>query len=241
MIRHGGTSVAAGGAAGGVGTVRAPATVRPGSIAIMGGSFDPIHLGHLAAAEEAREALGLERVLFVPAGVPPHKPGGTVASVADRVAMVEVAIAGNPAFELSRLEVDRPGPSFTADTVDALATDARRLGRAPDLTVILSAETFRDLPTWHEPARLLRSARIAVVPRAGYPATDPEWIAGLSGEVPDLEDRVDILDGPSLDVSSTEIRARVAAGRSIRYLVPAAVADHIARSGLYIDRRTARS
>lgn len=216
----------------------APARVRPGSIGIMGGTYDPIHLGHLAVAEEAREVLGLERVLFVPAAVPPHKPEGTVAPVGDRVAMVALAIAGNDAFELSLVEVERPGPSYTSDTVEELAELERQAAREPDLTLILSAETFADLPTWHAPDRLLASARIAVVPREGYPAPDRVWVAA---RFPGREDRITLLDGPRLGVSSTGIRDRVRVGRSIRYLVPPAVAEHIARRSLYLDRRTPRS
>lgn len=210
------------------------AALRPGSVGIMGGTFDPIHLGHLAVAEEAREALGLERVLFVPAGLPPHKPEGVAASVAERVAMVELAIAGNPAFALSRLDVDRPGPSYTADTVARLAIDARTRGGASDLTLIMSAETLAGLPSWHEPERLLAACRIAVVPREDYSAPELAW---LQAHFPGLEGRFDLLDGPRLGISSTGIRERVAAGRSIRYLVPEAVERHIADHALYIDRR----
>lgn len=195
---------------------------RP-SIGLMGGTFDPIHVGHLAIAEEARDALGLDRILFVPAGTPPHKPASEVTATDHRVAMVALAIADNPHFELSRIEVDRPGPSYTVDTVEQLAEDA-------EVTVILSAETFRELPTWHEPERLLAAAFVAVVPREGYPAPDPSWLASA---FPGREDRVRYLEGPRFDLSSTALRARVAAGRSIRYLVPPAVAAYIADNGLY--------
>lgn len=197
-------------------------------LGLMGGTFDPIHLGHLAVAEEAREALGLDRILFVPAGRPPHKKAVDVSSVEHRVAMVELAIAENPGFELSRIEVDRPGPSYTVDTVEQLASGGQ------DVTVILSAETFAELPTWHEPERLFEAARVAVAPRWGYPAPDPGWLAGA---FPGREDRVTYLEGPRLGVSSTALRERVAAGRSIRYLVPAPVAAYIDRHHLY--RRTA--
>lgn len=213
---------------------RAPvtATGRP-SIGVMGGTFDPIHVGHLAVAEEAREALGLQRILFVPAGTPPHKAAADVSPARHRVAMVELAIADNPAFELSRIEVERSGPSFTVDTVEALTGDA-------DVTLILSVETFRELPTWHEPARLFDAARLAVVPREGYPAPEPQWLAAT---FPGRDDRVSYLEGPRLGLSSTAIRARVAAGRSIRYLVPDGVAEYIAANDLYrtpsAERRTA--
>jgi nicotinate-nucleotide adenylyltransferase len=196
----------------------------------MGGTFDPIHLGHLAVAEEARESLGLQRILFVVAGRPPHKDSADVTAVEDRLAMVALAIAGNDAFELSRIEVDRPGPSYSADTVAELHRLERDAGRNPDLTLILSAETFADLPAWHEPRRLLGLARVAVVPREGYPAPEPGWLAR---NVPGQEDRVDFLEGPRLGLSSTALRARVAAGRSIRYLVPDAVAGYIAEHELY--------
>jgi nicotinate-nucleotide adenylyltransferase len=200
-------------------------TVRAGKVAIgvMGGTFDPIHVGHLVIAEWAREALALDRMLFVPAGQPPHKPAGEVTAVEHRVAMVELAIGDNPTFELSRIEVDRSGPSYTVDTVEELAADH-------DVAVILSAETFRELPTWHEPDRLFAAARVAVVPREGYPAPDPAWLAAT---FPGRENRVTYLDAPHLGVSSTDIRARVAAGRSIRYLVPASVEAYIATNNLY--------
>jgi len=204
----------------------------PVSLGVMGGTFDPIHLGHLAVAEEAREVLDLDRILFVPAGRPPHKPAGEVTSMEHRLAMVELAIADNPAFELSRIEIDRPGPSYTVDTLEALAATGDRI------TVILSAETFAELPTWHEPWRLFEAARVAVAPRWGYPAPDPDWLAAT---FPGREDRVSYLEGPRLGVSSTALRARVAAGRSIRYLVPQPVAAYIAANNLYTARRNASS
>lgn len=213
----------------------------------MGGTFDPIHVGHLAIAEEAREALELDRIVFVPAGRPPHKPAGTAADPERRFVMVQLAIADNPAFAVSRIEIDRPGPSYTADTVEALAgrdrrsRDGSRVGPrdAPgaddvtDLTLILSAETFSELPTWRQPERILDVARLAVVPREGYPAPDPQWLAKA---FPGREARVAYLDGPLVGVSSTDIRERVQAGRSIRYLVPAAVETYIAANHLYRPR-----
>jgi nicotinate-nucleotide adenylyltransferase len=200
------------------------------ALGIMGGTFDPIHLGHLAIGEEAREALSLDAVLFVPAGEPPHKPVGAVTAAAHRVAMVGLAIADNPSFELSTVEIERAGPSYTVDTVEELAR--RRSGT--DLYLIVSAETFAQLPTWHEPDRLFASARIAVVPREGYPAPDPAW---LGDAFPGREARVTYLEGPRLGLSSTAIRERVASGRSIRYLVPSAVDAYISDHDLYRTER----
>jgi nicotinate-nucleotide adenylyltransferase len=200
-------------------------SARP-RIGMMGGTFDPIHLGHLAIADDVRDALSLERILFVPAGAPPHKAAAEVTAVEHRVAMVAVAIADNPAFELSRIEVDRPGPSFTVDTVEQLSAEF-------EVTVILSAETFHELPTWRAPDRLFAAARVAVVPREGYAAPDPAW---LSTTFPGREDRVTYVEAPHLGVSSTGIRARIAAGRTVHYLVPAAVAAYIAEHGLYRAR-----
>lgn len=193
------------------------------SVGMMGGTFDPIHVGHLAIADDVRDALALEKILFVPAGAPPHKLAAEVTAVQHRVAMVQAAIAGNSAFELSRIEVDRPGPSYTVDTVGQLAATFA-------VTVILSVETFHELPSWHEPDRLFAAARVAVVPREGYAAPDPAWLAQT---FPGREDRVRYVEAPHLGVSSTGIRARVAAGRTIRYLVPAAVASYIDEHGLY--------
>ncbi|HSO29581.1 MAG TPA: nicotinate-nucleotide adenylyltransferase [Candidatus Sulfomarinibacteraceae bacterium] len=199
-------------------------------VGIMGGTFDPVHLGHLAIAEAARDALELGRVLFLPAGVPPHKPGTITASAEDRVAMVERAIAGNPAFALSRVDVDRDGPSYTADSMHLIAAAERAAGREPDLVLIMSAETLAGLPDWHDPERLLDACRVAVVPRAGHSVPDRAWLAA---HFPGRTDRFVALDGPRLEISSSQIRDRVATRRSIGDLVPEAVETYIADHGLY--------
>jgi nicotinate-nucleotide adenylyltransferase len=209
-----------------------PAPTVPGSLGILGGTFDPIHLAHLAVAEEVRELLGLEHIRFVPAGRPVHRPSPPVASAEDRLAMVDAAIAGNPAFESSRAEVDRPGPSYAVDTLEEFAAEARAAGREPDLTFILSAEAYAGLPTWRDPARILELCRMAVVPRPDARPVDPATVAA---RIPGAERRTILLDGPSLAVSGSMIRARLAAGRSIRYLVPASVAAYIDDHSLYAD------
>ena len=197
------------------------------AIGLMGGTFDPIHVGHLAIAEDVREQLDLERVVFLPAGQPQLRSGPPAASAADRAAMVELAIAGNPAFTIDRQEVDRPGPTFAVDTLEALHAEA---GGAPDPWFILSAEALLGLPRWKSPDRVLQLTRLAVVPRAGTPTPDQAW---LESTFPGRGDRVAFMDGPLLDVSGTAIRARIRAGRSIRYLVPDAVRDYIKDHDLY--------
>jgi nicotinate-nucleotide adenylyltransferase len=203
-----------------------------GATAILGGTFDPPHLGHLAIADDVREALGLAAVLFVPAGIPPHKPDRLVSAPSHRVAMVRSAIAGNRAFRLSRVEVDRPGPSYTADTVDLLRREASRRGSDERHVLILGGESLAELITWHEPERLLRSCHLAVVERPGYRTPGRPW---LGEHFPGLEDRVVFLAGPRLCHSSSDIRRRVSEGRSIRYLVPPRVAAYIDRHRLYAD------
>lgn len=210
--------------------VPGPAPVVPGSLGIFGGTFDPIHLAHLAVAEEAAESLGLERVLFIPAGEPPHKPGQEITSGAHRLAMVELAIAGNERFAVDRVELERAGPSYTVDTLEVLRASRTAGGAPPDLTLILSAEAFLGLMTWREPRRILELARVVVAPRDGYPEAGPGFLAE---HVPDLADRAIFLDGPRLRLSASELRMRAAAGRSLRYLVPDAVAAYIGDHGLY--------
>jgi nicotinate-nucleotide adenylyltransferase len=223
-----GATAAATASQSGILAARAPV---PGSVGVLGGTFDPIHIGHLAAAEEVREALGLERVLFVPAGIPPHKPDRLITAPHHRLAMVELAIAGNPAFEVSRVELDRTGPSYTVDTLETLSGGVDG-GPPRELTLILSAESFRGLPSWQQPQRLLALARVAIVPRGGLAPPGKGW---LEEHFPGVEARIVELDAPRLRLSATEIRARVAAGRSIRYLVPDAVIRYIVDHDLYRD------
>ena len=212
--------------------VAPPAPVVPGSVGILGGTFDPIHNGHLGIAEEAREALGLERVLLVPASSPPHKPGRPVTDAAHRLAMVALAIADNPAFAVSRIEVERGGASYSLDTLEALRSEG-----VEQPWFILSAEALAGFPTWRAPDRILALCRLAVVPRGGYDPLDRAWVAE---RFPGREDRVTFLPGPLLPISGSVVRRRAAVGRSVRYLVPDAVARYIADHQLYTDpaRRT---
>jgi nicotinate-nucleotide adenylyltransferase len=196
-------------------------------VGVLGGTFDPPHLAHLAAAEEAREALELQRVIFVPAGQPWQKAERDVTPASIRLAMVEQAIAGNPGFAVDRCELDRPGPSYTVDT---LADLAAREPPGTDLWFILSAEALAGFATWRDPARIVGLARLCVVPRG--PAPDAA-VAPFLAAFPSAVSRLAVLGRPRIEISSTEIRERVRAGRSIRYLVPVGVADVIARYSLY--------
>ncbi len=186
----------------------------------MGGTFDPIHLGHLRAAENAREALRLDRVLFVPAARPPHRPG-PVASPLDRFAMTALATSDHPSFEASDVEIRRTGPSYTVDTIDAFLAE-----RPSSLCLIVGSDTFVEMTGWKDAARVFASCRVAVVARPGEKGGAPKL---------PFEDAlgVDFVPGPSLDISATSVRAEVGKGRSVRYLVPGGVADYIAKRGLY--------
>lgn len=210
--------------------------VVPGSIGILGGTFDPFHLGHLALARAARDELHLERVLVMPAAAPPHKPGRPVTPAETRLALVRAGIDGEDRLEASRLELDRPGPSWTVDTLAALADLELAAGREPDLTLILSAESFAGFRTWHEPGRILDSARLAVAPRAGHPAPD---LQAFDRAFPGRRDRVVVFVAPPVEVSASDIRRRAARGESVVGLVPDGVAALIRRDRLYrqLDRQ----
>ena len=193
--------------------------------AVFGGSFNPIHYGHLLLADEVLDALGLDRVLFVTAPQPPHKPSAQLAPARDRHAMVELAIAGHPRFAASDLELRRAGPSFTVDTLDAL-----RIPR-PELFLIIGSETFLDLLTWRTPRRVAELAQIVVVPRAGS-AFDPES-AAVRKVVHEIGDEPRIVHATSLPISASDLRRRVREGRSIAYRLPDAVAAYIRAQRLY--------
>jgi nicotinate-nucleotide adenylyltransferase len=187
-------------------------------LGVLGGTFDPIHLGHLVLAEEARERCALDAVLFVPAGDPWMKAGRALAPAEDRLRMTELAVASNPSFAVSGLEIDREGPTYAVDTLRALHEREPRT----ELVFVAGADAIADLPRWREPEALLTLARFVAATRPG-----PDAAA-----LPD-HPAIETLEIPALDISSTDIRARVAAGRSIRYLVPDDVAAHIREAGLY--------
>jgi nicotinate-nucleotide adenylyltransferase len=196
-------------------------------LGIHGGTFDPIHFGHLLAAEEVRIALSLDQVLFAPAGEPPHKQGQTVLSVVHRQAMVCLAIEDNPAFALSAVDIDRPGPHYSVDTVRLLREEWHTT--ADETFFIMGADSLVHLLNWHQPARMVELCRLAVVARPGY---RPD-LAELETALPGLSGRLEWVEMPVLGISSTDLQRRVREGRSIRYQVPAAVARYVAAHGLY--------
>jgi nicotinate-nucleotide adenylyltransferase len=198
-------------------------------IGILGGTFDPPHVGHLWLASLAADAMALDRVIFMPAPQPPHKQGRGISPIVDRLLMTRLAISGNDLFELTTLEVGRAGPSYTVDSVEELL----RTYDDAALFLIMSADSLAQIDTWHEPDRLLSLLEWVVGPRPGTPLPDPEQLHQRFGSA---AERIHLLAGPSRDVSATEIRRRVAAGRTIRYLVPQAVEEMIVERGLY--RRT---
>jgi len=202
-----------------------PAAELRGAQGIFGGTFDPIHVAHLAVAETARDQLGLDSVTFIPAGQPPHKLDRVISPATDRLAMVEAAIADNPAFRVSPVEIDRDGPSFTVDTLEALM--AAGAGR---LALIISMDSFLDLPTWHDPRRVLELATLVVAPREGVDDVGLEY---LERRLPGVRARAVMLGGPRLRLSASELRARARSGRSLRYLVPDAVSAYIGDHALY--------
>ena len=196
-------------------------------VGIVGGTFDPIHLGHLIIAEGARVKLGLARILFVPAGQPWLKVNHTITSVAHRVEMTRRAIAANPYFELCTAEVERSGPSYTVDTLLALR---ERFGHAADFFFVLGCDSLAELPLWREPARLVQLCRLVAVPRLGVSVAD---LSSLEASIPGLSDAVIQLDMPIIGISSSQIRRLTAEGLSIRYLVPDEVREYIAEQKLY--------
>jgi nicotinate-nucleotide adenylyltransferase len=192
-------------------------------VGVLGGTFDPVHIAHLVIAEHAREELSLDLVLFIPAGDPWRKSHREITPAHHRLEMLKLAIAGNDAFGVSDLELRRDGPTYTADTLATLAGE--RLDDA--FWFIVGADALADLPNWHEPGRIVKHARLAVAPR------DVQEANVVAEGVAEFRDRIDLFHAPRMEVSSTDIRARVKAGRSIRYLVPEAVRGYIADHRLY--------
>jgi len=195
-------------------------------LGIYGGTFDPPHLGHLILAETAADSLRLDRVLFVPAGTPPHKAAATLRSAAEhRLAMVRLAIEGNPRFALSRVDLDRPGPHYSVDMLHLLRDE--HPGAA--LFFLIGADSLADLPTWSRPRELIGLACLGVMRR---PGAAPDLDA-LEREIPGLHRRMMWLDAPTIDIAASDLARRIAAGRSVRYQIPDDVCLYIEEHGLY--------
>ena len=198
-------------------------------VGIMGGTFDPIHVGHLVLAEDVRDAFGLDEVLFIPAAQPPHKGGVATASAEHRYIMTELATASNPHFIVSRMELDRKGPSYSWLTVTELQ---QQYGAHADFYFITGSDAINLLDEWHRGKDLLACCHFIVSVREGVPL-DEARLARSFGAL--AKEHIHRLATPALEISSTDIRARIRRGASIRYLVPAAVADYITKEGLYLE------
>jgi len=214
-------------------------------IGIFGGTFDPIHLGHLRVAEEFAESLTLDRVLMMPAGLPSHRGELPSASAEDRLKMLRLAVAGNPVFEVDDIEMNRSGPSFTLDTLK----DLMAAGGEKQFYLALGADAYREISTWHQPLEVLTSVHIVVLTRPGF---DPDLLGPLPGQLKDVFEEgtggyvsssgttLTALSVSSLDISGSRIRALVSRGSSIRYLVPDSVLEYIHRNGLYFPGKDLR-
>ncbi|MDQ3226285.1 MAG: nicotinate-nucleotide adenylyltransferase [Chloroflexota bacterium] len=197
-------------------------------VGVFGGTFDPVHNGHLHVARELREALGLDRIVWVPAGRPPHKTGQIVSSDRDRLQMLRLALRESLGDEISSVDIDRSGPSYTADMLELLHDTM-----APATLVFLMGEdSLRDFPTWRDPGRIIRAAELAVAARPGIDID----IESIAAQFPVVRGRVRVIPTTELAVSSSEIRERVRDAKSLYGLVPDSVANYIREHHLYLDR-----
>ncbi len=196
-----------------------------GRIGVFGGTFDPPHLGHLILAESALAGFNLERVLFVLNGDPPHKKTQIITPVENRLAMLHAATEGNPRFEISRIEIDRPGPYYTFETLRLLHTQYA----GAEMIFLMGADSLRDLPTWHKPEEILQHAAMGVMQRPG----ERVYLDVLLDRLPELEGRVRVMEAPEIGIAARTLRRRVAQGESIRYQVTEPVRAYIDTHQLY--------
>ncbi|MFC1847286.1 nicotinate-nucleotide adenylyltransferase [Chloroflexota bacterium] len=199
-------------------------------IGILGGTFDPVHNGHIAVAEETRARLDLAEIIFVPAGQPQLKGNRPILAAEHRLQMVRLAIADQPYFKLSTVEIDRAGPSYTVDTITELQA---HLGAEAELFFILGLDTLAQLPQWREPSRLIKMCYLVATSRPGYILPD---LDSLETIIPGLSHRLTLLDKPEVDIGATEIRDRVVQRLSIRHLVPEPVDEYIRQHKIYLPR-----
>lgn len=194
-------------------------------IGVLGGTFDPPHLGHLILAELARESLNLQRVLWVPAADPPHKSTEQVTHVSHRLSMVRLAIEDNTKFEVSLVDIQRPGPHYSVDMLAILAGENALV----DMCFLIGGDSLNDLPTWHQPEKLLQHARLGVFRRTD---STPDTVV-LEQHIPGLAEKIDFIETPLIEIASSDIRRKIQQGRSIRYQVPLAVEEYIYGNNLY--------
>jgi len=200
------------------------------NIGVLGGTFDPIHNGHLIVAEEARARVNLAETLFVPAGQPWLKTDRPISAVEHRVEMVRLAIADKPYFKLSTVDIERADASYTIDTIADLQG---QIGAEDELFLILGWDSLAELPQWHEPSQLITMCRLVVVPRPGYPRPK---LKKLEASIPGLSQRVMFMEGPEIDISASLVRERVAKGLYVRHLVPEPVNRYIKQHKLYVTQ-----
>ncbi len=198
-------------------------------IGILGGTFDPIHIAHLIIAEESRMRGPLQKVVFIPTGQPWLKSGRRITAGSLRLEMVRLAVANNPAFDSSAIEIDRPGPTYSVDTLEELAG---QWGSDVDINFIVGVDSLLSLPRWKDPERFLDLCTLTAVTRPGY---SPDALEEVKRRYPALERKLGLIEGPLIGISGTEIRRRVASGLSVRYLVPPEVERFITERGLYKD------
>lgn len=196
-------------------------------LGLFGGTFDPVHQGHLLLAEQCREQCQLDEVWFIPAGNPPHKLGAAITPGKRRLEMLEFAIAGHPAFRTESIELKRTGPSYTVETL----TELRRTRPTDEFFLLIGADSLRDLPQWREPRRILELATVVAVNRGAGSAEIPAELEAAAG--PGVRDRIQFVEMPGFDVSARDVRRRVSEGRSIRFMTPRPVEHYIAQHGLY--------
>jgi nicotinate-nucleotide adenylyltransferase len=205
----------------------------------VGGTFDPIHYGHLVIAEEVRAALDMTEMIFIPAGQPPHKPGRVITPAHHRLAMVELAIATNPHFTISLIEIERPGPSYLVDTLRILRT---QIGTDVELSFIIGWDSLEELHTWYQPLNILAQLDMLVaVNRPGYVDGGEYNNKQLEARLPGITQRLRVVQAPQFSVSSTDLRRRVAGGRPIKYQVPETVERYIFEHSLYVSDNKADS
>jgi GTPase len=198
-------------------------------IGILGGTFDPIHLGHIMIAEEVKQSLALSEVLVIPAGQPQTRQGETITLAQDRLKMVELALAGKNGLKVSAMEIERTGPSFTVDTL----IDLKNKNKSCDLYFIMGWDSLAQLPKWHDPSRIINLCYLVAVPR---PGVKRPLLRSMEGVLPGITEKVIFMENPKVDISATEIREMVARGESISHLVPETVAAYIKRHKLYLKQ-----